>query len=120
MAKPEPPSPETGKTEPGAEAEHLRSKLEALKAELGEVIATDTAGKKASGSGNDSAMGVGMRAGSELTAGVLVGCGVGYVLDRQFDTSPIFLIVFLMVGFAAGFWNIYRMGVTKTPTGGGK
>lgn len=120
MAKLEPPSPETGKTEPGAEAELLRSKLEALKAELGDVIATDTAGKKTSGNGNDSAMGVGMRAGSELTAGVLVGCGVGYVLDRQFDTSPIFLIVFLMVGFAAGFWNIYRMGVAKTPTGGGK
>jgi ATP synthase protein I len=120
MVTPVPPSPETGKTVPEAEAEHLRLRLDALKAELGEVTAPEAVAGKASGSGNESAMGVGLRAGSELSAGVLVGCGVGYVLDRQFDTSPIGLIIFLMIGFAAGFWNIYRMGVSTTPPGKGR
>lgn len=38
----------------------------------------------------------------ELVTGMLVGLAIGYGLDRLFGTAPIFLIVFVLFGFAAG------------------
>ena len=50
---------------------------------------------------------------SEFVAAVMVGTAMGWGLDRLLGTSPIFLIVFLLVGAAAGFWNVYRIGTEK-------
>ena len=50
----------------------------------------------------------GFRVGTELLAGVLVGAGIGYLLDEYFSMRPLFLIVFLFLGGAAGFLNVYR------------
>jgi ATP synthase protein I len=115
MRKPEPETPVKGEAVQGGRAggDDLRSRLDALKADLGEAIASEQAEAQSKRSQEKSggALGIGMRAGSELMAGVLVGCGVGYVLDRQFEVSPLFLIIFMMVGTAAGFWNIYRLGL---------
>jgi ATP synthase protein I len=44
----------------------------------------------------------------ELVVGVVVGTGMGWVLDRQLGTAPWFLIVFLLLGFAAGMSNLIR------------
>ena len=44
----------------------------------------------------------------ELLAGVLVGGGLGWLLDQQFGTRPWFLLGFLLLGIAAGFWNVIR------------
>lgn len=38
----------------------------------------------------------------ELVAGLLIGFGVGLGLDTLFGTKPIFLILFIFLGFAAG------------------
>ncbi|MBE2275415.1 MAG: AtpZ/AtpI family protein [Rhodobacteraceae bacterium] len=38
----------------------------------------------------------------ELTTGIVLGCGIGYGLDRLFGTLPLFLTIFVLVGFAAG------------------
>ena len=35
--------------------------------------------------------------------------GIGYVLDKVFDTRPYLFAVFLLFGGAAGFLNVYRM-----------
>ena len=51
---------------------------------------------------------VGFRIGTELISGVIVGAGLGYVLDKIFDTQPLLLIIFLFLGGAAGFLNVYR------------
>lgn len=100
------------------EAEALRIRLEALKADLGGAKGEQGAQQmdKATASADGGAIGTGLRAGSELLAGVLVGCGIGYVLDRQLGTSPLFLIPFLLVGMAAGFWNIYRLAAHPRST----
>lgn len=45
---------------------------------------------------------------SEFIAGIVVGAGIGWFLDRGFGTSPWGLIVFLMLGFAAGVLNVLR------------
>jgi len=49
-----------------------------------------------------------MRAGVELVAGVGVGALVGYGLDQWLDTTPWLLIVFFVLGAAAGMLNAYR------------
>jgi|GEM_PF-200969 len=56
-------------------------------------------------------MGAGMRIAVELAAAVLVGAGIGIVLDRWLGTSPWLLIVFFIIGTAAGFLNVYRTGL---------
>jgi ATP synthase protein I len=50
----------------------------------------------------------GFRLSSELVAGVLVGAGIGWLLDRWFSTSPWGFIVFLLLGFVAGIINVMR------------
>jgi len=50
----------------------------------------------------------GFRVGTELLSGVVVGAGLGYVLDMYLPTKPWMLIVFLLLGFVAGFLNVYR------------
>lgn len=39
---------------------------------------------------------------TEMVAGLLIGFGIGYGLDRLFGTLPIFLVIFTLLGFAAG------------------
>ena len=53
-------------------------------------------------------MGAGLRISVELAAAVAVGTGMGIVLDRWLGTSPWLLIVFFILGCAAGFRNVYR------------
>lgn len=38
----------------------------------------------------------------ELVSGMLLGLAIGYGLDALFGTIPIFLIIFALIGFAAG------------------
>lgn len=39
---------------------------------------------------------------TELVAGMLLGFGIGWGLDALFGTRPLFLVVFVLLGFAAG------------------
>jgi len=55
-----------------------------------------------------SGMSFALRLGADLIAGVTVGSAIGYFLDRWLNTSPIFLLIFLLLGTVAGFMNIYR------------
>ena len=38
----------------------------------------------------------------ELVVGMVFGIGIGYGLDFLFNTFPIFLVIFSLLGFAAG------------------
>lgn len=38
----------------------------------------------------------------ELVTGLVMGFGIGYGLDSLFGTLPIFLVIFTLLGFAAG------------------
>jgi ATP synthase protein I len=50
----------------------------------------------------------GFRLSSELVAGVVVGAGIGWLIDRWLGVSPWGLIVFVLLGFAAGVLNVMR------------
>ena len=55
-----------------------------------------------------AAMARGFRMSTELVAGVVVGAIIGWLLDRWLGISPWGLIVFLLLGFAAGVLNVMR------------
>lgn len=60
-------------------------------------------------SGSDpSAIARGFRLSTELVAGVIAGALIGWLLDRWLGISPWGLIVFLLLGFAAGVLNVMR------------
>lgn len=72
-------------------------------------IGTDQpAGESEDGAARASAMALGLRLSSELVAGVLVGAAIGWGIDHLLSTSPFGLIVFLLLGFAAGVVNVVR------------
>lgn len=39
---------------------------------------------------------------TELVAGLVIGFGIGMGLDAVFGTRPVFLVLFILLGFAAG------------------
>jgi ATP synthase protein I len=65
--------------------------------------------------GDSSAMARGFRLSSELVAGVLLGAAIGWLIDRWLGISPWGLIVFLLLGFAAGVLNVMRAAGVVPP-----
>jgi len=64
-----------------------------------------------------SAIARGFRLSTEFVAGVVVGAAIGWLLDRWLGISPWGMIVFLLLGFAAGVLNVMRAaGVVASNT----
>jgi len=89
----------------------LSARLQRLNEGLGQL--RDRAGTSSDGPGVDRAATAsgyarGFRLSSELVAGVLVGAGLGWVIDRLLGIAPWGFIVFLLLGFAAGVLNVMR------------
>jgi ATP synthase protein I len=67
-----------------------------------------------------------LRLSSEFIAGIVVGAALGWIIDYYAGTSPFGLIVFLLLGFAAGVLNALRSAGlvaqfgTRTSEGDGK
>jgi ATP synthase protein I len=57
---------------------------------------------------HESAAQVGWRMVIELVVGTAMGFGIGYGLDSLFGTIPIFLMLFTLLGFAAGVRTMMR------------
>lgn len=45
---------------------------------------------------------------TELFAGFIIGAIMGWSLDKWLETKPLFLIVFIFVGAAAGILNVIK------------
>ena len=45
---------------------------------------------------------------TELVAGLVIGLCIGFGLDSLFGTLPIFLVLFVLLGFAAGVKTMLR------------
>ena len=94
----------------------LRARLNRLSGELKGRAAPPPAAepkRETKPDGVGSAMSLGLRAGSEFVSAVIVGLGIGWVLDRALGTNPAFLIVFFMLGVAAAVWNVIRLTSPK-------
>ncbi|MEO8758129.1 MAG: AtpZ/AtpI family protein [Devosia sp.] len=58
--------------------------------------------------GDMSGMSRGFRLASEFVAAILVGAGLGYIIDMFLPTRPWATVVLLLLGFAAGVLNVVR------------
>ena len=105
---------ETGATGPGPEREGgIRDdELERRRRELeASLAARSTGGAKGDGNAKTSTLagyGQALKLSSEFIAGIVVGVGLGWFLDRVAGTSPWGLIVGLLLGFGAGVLNVLR------------
>jgi ATP synthase protein I len=80
---------------------------------LGAGLARQRADRASDSAGGDraataSGYAKGFRLSSELVAGVVVGAGIGWLVDHWLGIAPWGLIVFLLLGFAAGVLNVMR------------
>lgn len=79
---------------------------------LGATLSAKGLGRPSTQDGGDKpktpGYGQALKLSSEFIAGVAVGAGLGWFIDRMAGTSPWGLIVFLMLGFGAGVLNVMR------------
>ena len=84
-----------------------RPSLDDLDARLRAARKHQTA-KGGSSKGKQSGLGFALRIGSDLVAALVVGVGIGVLLDYWLGTKPWMLVLFFLFGAAAGFLNIFR------------
>jgi ATP synthase protein I len=87
-------------------AARLRRLGERLEHQSGRPSESEPSSRPAS---DPSAIARGLRLSTELVAGVVVGVAIGWLFDRVVGTSPWGIIVFLLLGFAAGVLNVMRV-----------
>ena len=100
----------TGSGSPPNDDAAMRARLAALKGDLAGSASTRLqSGTEKSLSGTSSAINLGARVMTEFVAAVSVGAFIGWELDNWLHASPLFLILFVALGTAAGFWSVYRV-----------
>ena len=57
----------------------------------------------------ESGAGFGFKISTEIIAALVVGVGIGLIVDNYLNTKPIGLIIFFIFGALAGFLNVYRV-----------
>ncbi len=57
----------------------------------------------------ESGAGFGFKISTEIIAALVVGVGIGLIVDNYFNTKPFGLIIFFIFGALAGFFNVYRV-----------
>ncbi|MBX3596909.1 MAG: AtpZ/AtpI family protein [Rhizobiaceae bacterium] len=102
----------TGTSTPGDAEQSASRELERRRRELEASLASrrppENDGDEASKSSSVAGFGNALKLSSEFIAGVVVGAGLGWVIDSWAGTSPWGLIVFLLLGFGAGVLNVLR------------
>ena len=81
-------------------------KLKDLKERIqtAESINTSSTKKK-----KESGAGFGFKISTEIIAALVVGVGIGLIVDKYFGTKPFGLIIFFIFVALAGFLNVYRV-----------
>ncbi len=55
------------------------------------------------------ALGLAFRVSVEIVSAVAIGVGVGWLLDGWLGTTPWLMVMFVVLGFASGILNVYRL-----------
>ena len=58
---------------------------------------------------NEGGAGFGFKISTEIIAALVVGVGIGLIVDKYLGTKPFGLIIFFIFGAIAGFLNVYRV-----------
>lgn len=92
----------------------LDDRLKDMNERLGRNI--DPEVKERSRRRNSQGMALALRVASEFVSAILVGAAIGYGIDWLLGSSPWVMILFLLLGFAAGVLNVMRSaGEFSTP-----
>jgi ATP synthase protein I len=85
--------------------------LEELDTRVREAQSRQSGGgaRQEGGESGGNAFGAAWRIGLELVSALVVGVAIGYMLDRWLGTKPWLLILFFVLGSAAGLLNVFRM-----------
>ena len=94
--------------ETGIRDDDLERRRRELEASLATRLPNRLEGKDDAKAGSAAGYGQAVKLSSEFIAGVVVGAGIGWIIDRMAGTSPWGLIVFLLLGFGAGVLNVMR------------
>ena len=100
-----------------AEEAELSARLQRLGERLGRIN-PDRPSESGPGqrqTADPSAIARGFRLSTELVAAVLLGAAIGWLLDQWLGISPWGIIVFLLLGFAAGVLNVMRAAGVVPP-----
>ena len=57
---------------------------------------------------SSTSLGLGLKISLDFVASVVVGVLIGLGFDMLFNSKPIFFLIFLIFGIAAGFMSMYR------------
>ena len=85
---------------------NTKNKLDNLKNKINHLQKNNTFISKPK---KNSGAGFGFKISTEIVAALVVGVGIGLIVDNYFDTSPFGLIIFFILGALAGFLNVYRV-----------
>lgn len=99
-------------TELAQRMQRLSSKLDAVHAAEAKKVEAEAARRAP---GGPSALGRAFRLSAEFIAGVGAGGLIGWSIDHVAGSSPWGMIVFLMLGFLTGIYNVMRATGQLTP-----
>lgn len=98
------------RNEPPADEAALSARLQRLGERLGQQQSDRPSeiDRSRGANADPSALARGLQLSAEFVSGVVIGAAIGWAMDRWLRTSPWGLIVFLLLGFAAGVLNLMR------------
>src|SRR5438445_2763288 len=102
---------ETGrgkKHETGIRDDDLERRRRELEASLATRLPNRLEGKDDAKAGSAAGYGQAVKLSSEFIAGVVVGAGIGWIIDRMAGTSPWGLFAYLLLGLGADLVNVMR------------
>ena len=82
------------------------NKLRELKDRIETAKSSNTPNTKKN---KESGAGFGFKISTEIIAALVVGVGIGLIVDKYLNTKPFGLIIFFIFGALAGFLNVYRV-----------
>ena len=106
-----------GRNQGGRDNEHFRQRLDELGERIGKARGSSSEPKPVDAESRGRALGQALRLATELVVGVGVGGVIGWGLDRGLGTAPFFMVVFLILGAAAGILNVMRTAKAMQPKG---
>jgi ATP synthase protein I len=98
---------QSGRTS-GRDTEGIRGRLDTLEERIAAARVRHAAPPEPETQARGAALGQALRLATEMVAGVAVGGFIGWALDRFLGTAPFLMVVFLMLGAAAGILNVVR------------
>ena len=86
---------------------YKNKKLEELNKKIDKIKTNNS--EKLNNKASQSGASFGFKISTEIIAALVVGVGIGLIVDNYFNTKPFGLIIFFIFGAFAGFLNVYRV-----------